>query len=220
MEILPTARPAWQTPAAAVVSVAVHLLLIVAVIRGPAVDRIFDDSRILPALYLYARDRLPTDLREMRLPIPAPPGIPDGIGRTISTHQVENQGGPPARPIQGLVPPGVVSARFDSVFTVLGVDSEVVRVEGSAAPAYPASLLSGGVEGYVEAEFVVDTTGWVDLNSVRILRSSHQEFAASVRLALMGMQFRPAWRGARRVPQLVSQRFSFRLEHPAPPTTL
>ena len=220
MDTLPTARPAWQTPAAALLSVAVHLLLIVVVIRGPSVDRIFDDSRILPALYLYARDRLPTDLREMRLPIPAPPGNPDGIGRAVVPQQMENHGRPLAPRIQGLVPPGVLSARFDSVFTVLGVDSEVVRVEGSAAPAYPASLLTNGVEGYVEAEFVVDTTGWVDLNSVRILHSSHQEFAASVRLALMGMQFRPAWRGSRRVPQLVSQRFSFRLEHPAPPTTL
>lgn len=93
-------------------------------------------------------------------------------------------------------------------------------MDGSAAPAYPNSLLSAGVEGYVEAEFVVDTTGWVDLSSVHILNSSHQEFTSSVRLALMGMQFRPAWRGARKVRQLVSQRFTFRMEHPMPATTL
>jgi TonB family protein len=105
------------------------------------------------------------------------------------------------------------------VFSVLAVDSEVVRIDGSAAPAYPSTLLSNGVEGAVEAQFVVDTSGWVDLESVRILRSSHPQFSSAVRVALLSMQFRPAWRGARKVRQLVAQRFAFRLEHPIPTAT-
>jgi TonB family protein len=71
-----------------------------------------------------------------------------------------------------------------------------------------------GVEGLVEVEFVVDTTGQVDLATVRILQSTHPGFQASVEAALAGMQFRPAWRGWRRVRQLVQQRFAFRLVRP------
>jgi protein TonB len=68
----------------------------------------------------------------------------------------------------------------------------------------------------VEAQFVVDTTGRVDLGTVKILRSSHPAFRTSVEVALAGMLFRPAWRGFRRVRQLVEQRFAFRLIHPPP----
>jgi len=220
MHTLPPTRPTWQTGAAALLSGIAHLLLIASLVSGPGVARIFDESRILPALYLYARDRLPSEPREDRLPIPAPPGNGERFSRSAVTQRVDNPAIPKPPRSPGLAPPGLASPRFDSVFTVLGVDSEVVRMDGSAAPAYPNSLLSAGVEGYVEAEFVVDTTGWVDLSSVHILNSSHQEFTSSVRLALMGMQFRPAWRGARKVRQLVSQRFTFRMEHPMPATTL
>ncbi len=220
MTTLPNPRLTSSNGIAVLFSAVAHLVLMYAVLSGPNVPRIFDDSRILPALYLYARDRTPSDLRELRLPIPAPPGNVDGIGRAVTAHLGDNERAPRALRVRGLVPPGLASARLDSVFTVLAVDSEVVRVEGSAAPAYPASLLTIGVEGYVEAEFIVDTTGWVDLGSVRMLSSTHKEFESSVRLALMAMQFRPAWRGARRVRQLVSQRFTFRLEHPAPAATL
>jgi TonB family protein len=220
MHTLPPTRRTWQTGAAAFLSGIAHLLVIASLVKGPGTVRLFDDSKILPALYLYARDRLPSEQRESRLPIPAPPGNAEVFRRIATTQQVDNQTMPAPPQVVGLVPPGPSSARLDSVFTVLGVDSEVVRMDGSAAPAYPNSLLNEGVEGYVEAEFVVDTTGWVDLESVRILSSSHQEFASSVRLALMGMQFRPAWRGSHRVRQLVGQRFTFRMEHQMPATTL
>jgi TonB family protein len=126
---------------------------------------------------------------------------------------------PPARQ-EGLALPGLNEARFDSVFAALEVDSEVVRYEWSAAPVYPDSLRKVGTEGYVEAEFVVDTTGQVDLGTLRILQSSHADFAASVRTALAGMQFRPAWRGFRKVRQLVGQRFAFRLIRPPVAPTL
>jgi TonB family protein len=220
LHTLPPVRPTWQTGAAAVLSGLAHILVIASLVSGPGVVRIFDDSKILPALYLYAHDRIPSEQRESRLPIPAPPGNGEVSSRAPAAQQVDRQSLPQPARVRGLVPPGLASARLDSVFTVLGVDSEVVRMDGSAAPAYPNSLLNAGIEGYVEAEFVVDTTGWVDLSSVRILNSTHQEFASSVRLALMGMRFRPAWRGARKVRQLVSQRFTFRMEHPMPATTL
>ncbi len=221
MGILPTTHRRWPAGLALLLSAMVHVFVIQTVLRGPDISRFLDDSRILPALYLYAHDRLPSEPRESRLPLPAPPGHADGMGKDIAVLGFDGgtAAAPPPR-VLGLMPAGPNEPILDSVFSVLAVDSEVVRVDGSAAPAYPTDLLANGVEGSVEAEFVVDTTGWVDPQSVRILRSTHQEFSSAVRLALMGMQFRPAWRSAHRVRQLVAQRFTFRLEHPLPPTTL
>jgi protein TonB len=115
---------------------------------------------------------------------------------------------------RGLPLPGLDEVLLDSVFSALAVDSEVVRDPASAAPAYPDELREEGLEGSVEAEFVVDTTGRVDMATVKILQSSHPDFQAAVETALAGMHFRPAWRGWRRVRQLVQQRFAFRLVRP------
>jgi TonB family protein len=115
----------------------------------------------------------------------------------------------------GLVPFGQPARPSDSVFTVLEVQRMVERYEGSAAPVYPPELSARGVEGHVQATFVVDTTGRVDPSSVRVLESDEPRFSESVRTALSEMRFRPASRGGRAVRQLVEQRFNFRIAPPA-----
>jgi TonB family protein len=115
-----------------------------------------------------------------------------------------------------MLPTGIPEVTLDSVFSVLEVDSEVVRFASSGAPNYPPSLLEAGIEGVVESEFVVDTTGWVDLTSVKILFATDPEFSRSVHQALNEMQFRAAMRGTRKVRQLVHQRFTFQIQAPPP----
>jgi outer membrane biosynthesis protein TonB len=100
----------------------------------------------------------------------------------------------------------------DSVFSILEVDSSVARYPGSAAPAYPLALLREGVQGSVTTQYVVDTSGYADTSSLKVLRSSHPDFTASVRSALPYMRFFPAKVGDKRVRQLVEQEFSFRIE--------
>jgi outer membrane biosynthesis protein TonB len=188
-----------------------HGIFVVLVLwqAGPPVFR--EMSQILPALYLYAPDRQPQSPREMRIPIPAPQGISEGAEVRVPRTQPGGVAAPRKPESQlGVAPPGRTTIRLDSVFSVLAVDSEVVRYP-SAAPMYPQALLQGGVEGSVEAEFVVDTTGRVDLGTVKIINSSHEDFTASVQTALAGALFRPAWRNLRKVRQLVHQRFAFRI---------
>jgi TonB family protein len=98
------------------------------------------------------------------------------------------------------------------VFSILEVDSSVARYPGSAAPAYPLALLREGVQGSVTTQYVVDTSGYADTSSLKVLRSSHPDFTASVRSALPYMRFFPAKVGDKRVRQLVEQEFSFRIE--------
>jgi len=110
--------------------------------------------------------------------------------------------------------PVVGDPQGDSVFTVLEVDSAVVRSQTSAAPAYPLDLLTKHVEGSVTARYVVDTTGFADVESLEVMRSSNEGFARAVRDALPYMRFSPAKIGPHKVRQVVEQSFTFRITPP------
>ncbi|HEV8178226.1 MAG TPA: energy transducer TonB, partial [Gemmatimonadales bacterium] len=72
----------------------------------------------------------------------------------------------------------------DTAFSVLEVDEIVERYENSAAPVYPRELMAIGLQGMVDAIYVVDTTGRVDTTTVRVLQSDDPRFTASVLTAL------------------------------------
>lgn len=99
----------------------------------------------------------------------------------------------------------------DSVFSILEVDSAVVRLASSAAPAYPLKLLDQHIEGFVNAKYVVDTTGFADTSTFEVLQATHKEFIAAVKEALPYMRFSPAKIGHAKVRQLVQQQFSFKI---------
>jgi protein TonB len=103
----------------------------------------------------------------------------------------------------------------DSIFTQLEVDSTVTRFPGSAAPAYPSEMLKQGVQGSVVTQYVVDTTGFADSTSLKIMHTTHEQFSDAVRAALPYMRFFPAKVGAKKVRQLVEQEFSFKIEQAA-----
>ncbi|HVX41186.1 MAG TPA: TonB family protein [Gemmatimonadaceae bacterium] len=128
----------------------------------------------------------------------APPSNRAG-GEVIDSTAARQAPGPPPQP------------RGDSIYTVLEVDTTVMRSENSAAPAYPLDLLKQHVEGGVVVQYVVDTTGFADTSSLVIVSATNPEFAQSVRDALPYMRFSPAKIGSTRVRQLVQQPFSFRI---------
>jgi outer membrane biosynthesis protein TonB len=99
----------------------------------------------------------------------------------------------------------------DSVYSVLEVDTAVVRSSSSAAPVYPPALLAAHVQGYVNAQYVVDTTGFADTVTFQVMESTNPEFTAAVRRVLPLMRFQPAKIGPLKVRQLVQQQFSFKI---------
>jgi TonB family protein len=116
---------------------------------------------------------------------------------------------------RGEVPFGPVPRLLpDSIFSVLEVDEMVERYDESAAPAYPRELAEMGIDGQVQATYVVDTTGGVDPSTIQVLHSDDPRFTESVLNALGGMRFRPAKRAGKVVRQLVEQRFRFRIASP------
>jgi len=99
----------------------------------------------------------------------------------------------------------------DSVFSILEVDTAVVRSANSAAPAYPLKLLTARITGSVSAQYIVDTTGFADTSSFVVIKATHPGFIAAVKEALPYMRFQPAKIGAMKVRQLVEQQFSFHI---------
>lgn len=94
------------------------------------------------------------------------------------------------------------------------VDSAVVRDPTSSAPAYPEDLLQKNIEGSTFVHYVVDTNGQVDTTTIHVVRTTHPEFAWSVRQALARMKFRPAIQASRKVRQWVEQNFAFKIMAP------
>jgi TonB family protein len=149
----------------------------------------------------------------------APEGIGAGLGaptidparkwRLSDTDDIGDQGRDTTQTIDA---PPVIGD--DTAFTILQVDSAAERDPTSAAPAYPATMLAKGAQGSVSTQYVVDTTGFADSASLRILAATHPDFADAVRAALPRMHFTPARIGERKVRQLVEQEFTFRITKP------
>ncbi len=78
---------------------------------------------------------------------------------------------------------------------------------------YPMGALSGGQEGRVLAEFVIDSSGKARPGSFRALLSDGGSFSDAVRDAVMHARFVPGKAHEQAVSTLVWQWFAFRIHH-------
>lgn len=108
---------------------------------------------------------------------------------------------------------GGVTVSDNQTYFAYQVEKPAATRPGSAAPAYPETLRSAGIEGEVDAEFVVDTTGRVEPGSLQIKKATNDLFKAAVVSALPKMRFFPAEVGGKKVKQLVQQPFTFTITH-------
>jgi len=99
--------------------------------------------------------------------------------------------------------------------TVMGeasVTERPVIVPGSClAPTYPILMRDAKIEGRVLLQFVVDTLGRIEPASVVTIQSTHSQFEAAARRALLTCRYRPGRAGPRAVRVKVQMPFSFRL---------
>ncbi len=107
----------------------------------------------------------------------------------------------------------------ETALSEIEVDSAVVRDPNSSAPVYPAALLANHLEGSTFVHYVVDTSGRVDISTIQVVRTTHEEFAASVKEALAVMRFQPAVQASQRVRQWVQQNFAFKIVRSVPSDT-
>jgi protein TonB len=101
----------------------------------------------------------------------------------------------------------MVSTYFD-----FEVDKQAVPYPTNPTPLYPPALASAGVGGDVISQFVIDTTGYVEMNTFKVVRSDNDLFTASVKAILPTCRFYPAMRHGRSVRELVEVPYSFRMK--------
>jgi protein TonB len=144
----------------------------------------------------------------------APPKIPDVIPDVDLSKSVTNEADFSGRGVAGGTAKGVGNTPIntDQPYFEFQVEKPAAQIPGGPQPRYPDILRSGGVEGEVLVQFVVDTSGRAEMKDFKILKSSHDLFSAAVRNVLPQMRFIPAEVGGRRVKQLVQQPFVFALQ--------
>jgi hypothetical protein len=108
----------------------------------------------------------------------------------------------------------------DSVLAVRVYSAEEVdsgaRVDstGISQPFYPDSLYAFRVGGEVVAQFVVDTSGQVLLDTFTAVSSTHSAFTEAVRRSLRHSKFHPAMLAGRRVRQVMLLPYRFVIDGP------
>lgn len=204
----------------ATLSISAHIVIITAwVIATLPASNVPADSIANRVVYIPPPDRAPSTqssapaVRYVKL---APEGLGTGMGarmmgdaRPVTADQTTGNKARDSVTAPAVVAPAPPSP--DSVFSILEVDTAVVRSANSAAPAYPLSLLTARITGSVSAQYVVDTTGFADTSSFTVIKATHPGFVAAVKEALPYMRFQPAKIGAMKVRQLVEQQFSFHI---------
>jgi protein TonB len=86
----------------------------------------------------------------------------------------------------------------------------VARIIGDMPrPHYPDALRAAGLGGHVLVQFVVDTTGRIEPQSVRVLESTHDLFARSVLAVLPRFRFQPAEVNGKRIRMAAQMPFEF-----------
>ena len=144
----------------------------------------------------------------------APVEIPDVIPDVDLTKKATDEADFSGKGVAGGTGKGVGSGPpvdSNQPFFEFQVEKPVVPAPNSPTPRYPDILRSAGVEGEVMAQFVVDTTGRVEMSTFKVLRTTHDLFAAAVRQALPTMRFIAAEVGGRKVKQLVQQPYVFNI---------
>ena len=146
----------------------------------------------------------------------APIKIPDVLPDIDLSKKVTNEEDFSGKGVAGGIAKGVVGGtpapvNSDQPYFEFQVEKQVAPYPGNTAPRYPDMLRSANVEGEVLAQFVVDTSGRAEMNTFKVIKSTHDLFTNAVRAALPNMKFYPAEVGGKHVKQLVQMPFQFNL---------
>lgn len=146
----------------------------------------------------------------------APVDIPIKIPEIDLSKKVTDEGDFSGKGVKGGLGKGVVGGTGpvdpNQTYFEFQVEKPVVQVPGTASPRYPEVLRASGVEGEVQAQFVVNEEGRAEPSTLKILKASNDLFGAAVRNALPNMRFYAAEVGGKKVKQLVQQTFQFKLD--------
>jgi protein TonB len=153
----------------------------------------------------------PKGFQVLRAPVEIPIKIPDIDLSKKVTDEADFSGkgvkGGVAKGVEGGTPRATNEPYFE-----FQVEKPVQQIPGTGTPRYPDALRSSGVEGEVQAQFIVNEEGRAETGSFKVLKATNDLFASAVRTAMPQMRFYAAEVGGKKVRQLVQQSFQFKLD--------
>ena len=154
----------------------------------------------------------PKGFQVLRAPVEIPIKIPDIDLSKKVTDEADFSGkgvkGGIAKGVEG----GTAVVDPNQTYFEFQVEKPVSQIPGTGSPRYPDALRSSGVEGEVQAQFVVNEDGRAETSTFKVLKATNDLFASAVRTALPNMRFYAAEVGGKKVKQLVQQSFQFKLD--------
>lgn len=154
----------------------------------------------------------PKGFQVLRAPVEIPIKLPEIDLNKAVTNEADFSGkgvkGGIAKGVEG----GTPQRLSDQPYFEFQVEKPVQQIPGTGTPRYPDALRSSGVEGEVQAQFVVNEDGKADMSTFKILKATNDLFGSAVRSALPQMRFYAAEVGGHKVKQLVQQSFQFKLD--------
>jgi periplasmic protein TonB len=154
----------------------------------------------------------PKGFQTLSIPTSIPVDIPPPSQQTFNAADFSGVGveGGVARGVEGGTGPVVT----DQPYLEAVVEERPERIEGTCIqPRYPEILRQAGIDGRVTIEFVIDTLGRAERNSLRIINTAHDLFSAPAREAVMSCRFRPGRIQGRAVRVRVQIPINFQINH-------
>ncbi len=155
----------------------------------------------------------PKGFQVLRAPVDIPIKIPDIDLSKKVTDEADFSGkgvkGGIAKGVEGGTPTKIDD---NQTYFEFQVEKPVAQIPGTGSPRYPDALRSSGVEGEVQAQYVVNESGKAEPSTFKVLKATNDLFASAVRAALPNMRFYAAEVGGKKVKQLVQQSFQFKLD--------
>jgi protein TonB len=152
----------------------------------------------------------PKGFQILSAPVEIPNVLPDIDLSKKVTDEADFTGkgvaGGTSKGVAGGVPQSI---NTETTYYDFQVEKVAAQIPGVGNPDYPEMLKNAGVEGQVDVQFVIDTTGRADVSTFKVLKSTHPQFTEAVHKALPKMRFFPAEVGGKKVKQLVQLPFLF-----------
>ncbi|MBN1129406.1 MAG: energy transducer TonB [Chitinispirillaceae bacterium] len=165
-----------------------------------------------PAVKAAAPEAKPRISRPV--PPPEPVNLAPALEPVIETVPDAPAPEPVAEAVSAGAAPSVAPAPAlppaDPVYPASKVRGGLVPLQGNEAPPYPLIAQDRGIEGSVDALFVVDKSGAVQ--DIWISRSSHRFFSESVMKNVRKWRFKPPVVDGKPARVKASQHFEFKLE--------
>ena len=154
----------------------------------------------------------PKGFQVLRAPVEIPIKIPD----IDLSKKVTNEDDFSGKGVKGGIAKGVEGGTAivdpNQTYFEFQVEKPVSQIPGTGSPRYPDALRSSGIEGEVQAQFVVNEEGRAETGTFKVLKATNDLFASAVRTSLPNMRFYAAEVGGKKVKQLVQQSFQFKLD--------